>query len=188
MTSRRVLAARLYASRWPPPASWLRTRSPRRHSATPHFLTAWPATALPLMTVATTALTVALVPAFSRLLERFSSLDRSWPAVFALSAAAHAAEFSHSMTPDGGSPWSSTCTWRAWAPCCLSGFWSLIAERFDPAGARATSIGRIAAAGTVGGILGSLTAERIATIIAPVGVLVYITILARPVRNWRDDD
>ena len=37
------------------------------------FLTAWPATALPLMTVATAVLTVALVPVVSRLFERYST-------------------------------------------------------------------------------------------------------------------
>src|SRR6478609_3717069 len=82
------------------------------------FLTEWPATALPLMTVGTAAFTGVLVPIFSKLL------------------------------------------------VLLSGFWSLIAERFDPAGARA-SFGRISAAGTAGGIAGSIVAERIASAIAP---------------------
>src|SRR5258705_10147888 len=138
------------------------------------FLTAWPATALPLMTVATTALPVALVPVFSRLLGRFSALT-VMASGFALSAAAHAAEFA---LYDAGR-WITVVIYLHLASVgavLLSGFWSLIAERFDPAGARA-SYGRIAAAGTVGGILGSLTAERIATIIAPVEVLVLLTIL-----------
>ena len=38
------------------------------------FLTAWPATALPLMTIGTAVLTVTLAPVFSRFLERFSTL------------------------------------------------------------------------------------------------------------------
>ena len=38
------------------------------------FLSAWPATALPLMIFATASLSVALVPVFSRLLTRFSPL------------------------------------------------------------------------------------------------------------------
>jgi hypothetical protein len=57
-----------------------------------------------------------------------------------------------------------------------SGFWSLIAERFDPAGARA-AYGRISAAGTAGGIVGSFAAERIATIVSPAAVLVMLTTL-----------
>jgi len=138
------------------------------------FLTAWPATALPLMTVATTALTLAVVPIFSRLLERFSPL--SVVAIgFALSAAAHAAEWAFY---DEGR-WITVVIYlhlSGVGAVLLSGFWSLIAERFDPAGAR-VSYGRIAAAGTVGGMVGSLAAERIATLIAPVGVLVLLTIL-----------
>jgi ATP:ADP antiporter, AAA family len=56
------------------------------------FLTAWPATALPLMTLATAAATVALVPTFSRVLDRFSPVAVA-AGGFALSAAAHAAEW-----------------------------------------------------------------------------------------------
>ena len=138
------------------------------------FLTAWPATALPLMTVATTALTVALVPVFSRLLVRFSALT-VMATGFALTAAADAAEFARY---DAGR-WITVVIYLHLAgvgAVLLSGFWSLIAERFDPAGARA-SYGRIAAAGTAGGIVGSLAAERIATLIAPQGVLVLLIIL-----------
>jgi hypothetical protein len=43
----------------------------------------------------------------------------------------------------------------------LSGFWSVVSERFEPRSAR-VSFGRIAAAGTVGGALGGLAAYRIA--------------------------
>jgi hypothetical protein len=138
------------------------------------FLTAWPATALPLMTVATTALTIGLVPIFSRLLGSFSALTVV-AAGFALSAAAHAAEWAYY---DEGR-WITVVIYLHLAgvgAVLLSGFWSLIAERFDPAGARA-SYGRIAAAGTVGGMVGSLAAERIATMIAPIGVLVLLTVL-----------
>jgi len=44
-----------------------------------------------------------------------------------------------------------------------SGFWSIINERFDPRTAK-RYIGRIAGAGTLGGILGGALAERIAAI------------------------
>ena len=56
------------------------------------FLTAWPATALPVMMVATATATVALVPIVSRLLDRFSPLAVV-TAGFALSALGHAAEW-----------------------------------------------------------------------------------------------
>lgn len=45
---------------------------------------------------------------------------------------------------------------------CLSGFWSVINERFDPHSARSV-FGRISAATTLGGLLGGITADRLAT-------------------------
>lgn len=48
----------------------------------------------------------------------------------------------------------------------ISGFWSVINERFDPHTAKRTII-RIAAAATLGGILGGLLAERVATYAEP---------------------
>jgi len=138
------------------------------------FLTAWPATALPLMTIATALLTATLVPVFARFLERFS--PRNVVSVgFALSAAGHAVEWDFF---DAG-PWIAVVIYLHLAgvgAVLLSGFWSLIAERFDPAGAR-TSYGRIAAAGTAGGMIGSVAAERLATTVAPDAVLIMLTAL-----------
>ena len=138
------------------------------------FLTAWPATALPLMTIGTAALTVTLVPVFSRFLERFSALAVV-SVGFAFSAFGHALEWVFF----DASRWIAVVIYLHLAgvgAVLLSGFWSLIAERFDPAGAR-VSYGRIAAAGTTGGIIGSLTAERIATTVSPEAVLIMLTVL-----------
>ena len=123
------------------------------------FLSAWPATALPGMTLVTAALVLALVPLFSRLLARFSPLSIVTLG-FVASAAGHLIE------------WNSYGQSRAIAvviylhlagvsALLLSGFWSLIAERFDPAAARA-AYGRIAASGTLGGVVGSIAADRVA--------------------------
>ena len=138
------------------------------------FLTTWPATALPLMTVGTAAFTGLLVPVFSRLIARFSPL-RIVALAFALSAAAHILEW---IWYDA-SRWTAVVIYLHQAgvgAVLLSGFWSLIAERFDPAGARAT-YGRIAAAGTAGGLAGSITAERIASTLSPAAVLVLLATL-----------
>src|SRR5258705_2138970 len=138
------------------------------------FLTAWPATALPLMTIGTALLTATLVPVFSRFLERFS--PRAVVSVgFALSAAGHAVEWVFFAA----GRWIAVVIYLHLAgvgAVLLSGFWSLIAERFDPAGAR-TSYGRIAAAGTAGGIVGSVAAERLATTVAPDAVLIMLAAL-----------
>ena len=139
------------------------------------FLTAWPATALPLMTIATAALTVALVPVVSRLFERYSTRT------------VIASGFARQRRPATSSSGRSTTTGR-WiavaiylhlagaAALLLSGFWSLISERFDPAGARA-AYGRIAAAGTAGGIAGTFVAERIATMVGSQAVLLFLAAL-----------
>ena len=138
------------------------------------FLQAWPVTALPAMTIATAALTGVMVPIFSMLLARF----RPTTVVacgFALSAATHVAE------------WTIYDSSRAVAvviylhlagaaTLLISGFWSTVAERYDPATARA-AYGRIAATGTAGGILGSIAAERIAVMVAPHAVLVLLSVL-----------
>jgi ATP:ADP antiporter, AAA family len=138
------------------------------------FLTAWPATALPLMMVATATATIALVPIFSRLLDRFSPLAVV-AAGFALSALGHVAEWALF----DGSRWIAVAIYlhlAAAGAVLLSGFWSLVSERFDPAGARA-AYGRISAAGTMGGIAGSFSAERIAATISPDSVLLLLAVL-----------
>jgi hypothetical protein len=138
------------------------------------FLSAWPATALPVMTVATAALVLALVPLFSRLLARFSP-----PTIVTLGFAASAAGH--------GLEWASYGQGRAIAvviylhlagvsALLLSGFWSLVAERFDPAAARAT-YGRIAASGTLGGVVGSIAADRVAALAGLDAVLLMLAAL-----------
>ena len=138
------------------------------------FLTAWPATALPMMTLATALFTATFVPVFSRFIERYSPLAVV-SVGFGLSAAGHAIEW---LFFDAGR-WIAVVIYVHLAgvgAVLLSGFWSLIAERFDPAGAR-TSYGRIAASGTAGGIIGSIAAERLATMVAPGAILIMLAAL-----------
>jgi ATP:ADP antiporter, AAA family len=138
------------------------------------FLTAWPATALPLMTVATALVTVALVPIVSRLFERYST--RTVVASgFVVSAAGHLVEWVYYDTGRGIAVaiYLHQATVTA---MLLSGFWSLVSERFDPAGARA-AYGRISAAGTAGGLAGTFIADRIAVAAGPSAVLLFLAAL-----------
>jgi ATP:ADP antiporter, AAA family len=138
------------------------------------FLQAWPVTALPAMTLATAALTGVVVPIFSILLARF----RPTTVVaggFALSAATHAAEWAV-YDSSRGLAVVIYLHLAGVATLLISGFWSTVAERHDPATARA-AYGRIAATGTAGGIAGSVAAERIAAMIAPEAVLVLLSVL-----------
>jgi len=124
------------------------------------FLSAWPAERLPLMVIATSALVVTAVPMFSRLLARLGPRSVV-PVGFLASAAAHLFEW---RLWDGGSPWLAVGIYLHVAglgALLLSGFWSYVSELFD-AGTAKDSFGRIAAGGTLGGLAGGLTAERIA--------------------------
>ena len=138
------------------------------------FLSAWPATALPLMIFATASLSVALVPVFSRLLTRFSPLAVVSTG-FVVSAVGHAVEWMY-FGPGRLIAVVIYLHLAGVTALLLSGFWSLIAERFDPEGARA-SYGRISAAGTAGGVLGSFAAERVAAMVGLDAVLLLLTAL-----------
>jgi MFS family permease len=138
------------------------------------FLSVWPTTALPLMVAAAAVAGVAAVPLFARLLERFGSRVVV-PAGFVASACGHVLEWQLLS----GRPWVAVLIYLHIAglgALLLSGFWSMISERFDPRGAR-SNFGRIAAAGTVGGALGGLAAERFAVMLPTDAVLLLLAAL-----------
>jgi ATP/ADP translocase len=58
----------------------------------------------------------------------------------------------------------------------ISGFWLLVSERFDPRAGKAR-IGRIAGAGTLGGLLGGLLAERVAALAGVVSLIPLLSVL-----------
>ena len=121
------------------------------------FLSAWDASRLPAMVFVTAVAVVAAVPVYARLLARFGP-GRVVPVGLLLSAAGHLVEWRLS----GANPWVAAAIYLHVAgvgALLLSGFWSLASELFDPQSARA-GYGRIAAAGTVGGLLGGLAIER----------------------------
>ena len=123
------------------------------------FLTVWPASRLPLMVMATAGAVMAAVPVYARLLARWGP-RRVVPAGFVLSAVLHAVEWRLSTR----TPWVAGLIYLHVAglgALLLSGFWSLASELFDPRTAKA-SYGRIAAAGTLGGLAGGLASERLA--------------------------
>jgi hypothetical protein len=123
------------------------------------FLSVWSADRLPLMMMATAAAVMATVPVFARLLARWGP-RRVVPAGFLLSAVLHAIEWRLSTR----TPWVAGLIYLHVAglgALLLSGFWSLVSELFDPRTAKA-SFGRIAAAGTLGGLAGGLASFRLA--------------------------
>jgi hypothetical protein len=122
------------------------------------FLSAWPVSHLPAMVTATAFVAVGAVPVYSRLLERFG--PRAVGSLgFLLSAAGHLAE------------WRFASSGRVAAVVIylhlaglsgllLSGFWSVMGERFDVQSAKAI-YGRVAASGTLGGLIGGLVVAQV---------------------------
>lgn len=126
------------------------------------FLSAWPATALPAIVIAAAILAVAIVPLFAHLLARYGP-RLVVPSGFLLSAIAHLVEWRLSSA----NPWVASAVYLHIAgvgALLLSGFWSFVSELFDPRSAK-RSYGRIAGAGTLGGIAGGLAAERTAAML-----------------------
>jgi hypothetical protein len=123
------------------------------------FLSVWPVARLPLMMIVTAAAVVAAVPIYARLLGRWGP-RRVVPCGFLLSAALHVLEWRLSVR----TPWVAGLMYLHVAglgAILLSGFWSLASEVFDPRTARA-SFGRIAAAGTLGGLAGGVLSAGLA--------------------------
>jgi hypothetical protein len=138
------------------------------------FLAVWPTSALPLMVVGASVPVVAAVPVFAKLLGRFGPRVVV-PIGFILSAALHALEWQLSSRQ----PWVAVLIYLHVAglgALLLSGFWSAVSERFDTRSAR-DSFGRIAAAGTVGGALGGVAAERFAVTLPVDSVLLLLSAL-----------
>lgn len=135
------------------------------------FLDTWGAARLPAIVFASAILVVAAVPIFANLLSRFGPATVV-PTGFLLSAAGHVAEWQLSSRH----PWVSIVIYlhvAGFGALLLSGFWSHVSELFDPKAAKA-NFGRIAAAGTLGGLGGGLAAERMAALLPGDATLLFL--------------
>src|SRR5215813_6296663 len=122
------------------------------------FLSNFPVTALPVVLVGSAALSIVSVLGASRLISARGPRGII-PHFFSVSAMLLVVEwFMASITPRAAAV-VFYLHMASFGSVLASGFWSMIGELFDPRTAKA-KIGRIAAAGTVGGILGGLIAER----------------------------
>jgi AAA family ATP:ADP antiporter len=126
------------------------------------FLTHFPVTDLPKTIIGAALLAVAGVLLMSRLLVRFGP-TRVVPAGLALSAAAFAAEWMFLPVYPQAAVALLYLHVSGTGAILISGFWSVINERFDPHAAR-RAIAKVAAAATLGGVLGGLIAQRVAAL------------------------
>jgi len=124
------------------------------------FLSSFPVSSLPLMVMAAAIVSVLAAFAVTRLMTSRGPA-RVIPLAFALSAVIALVEWSF---VDGARRAVAVAVYlhfSALGAVLISGFWSVMNERFDPRTAK-RHIGRIAVGGTIGGLIGGLLAERVA--------------------------
>ena len=124
------------------------------------FLSRFDMTSLPLMVIASALLSIAGVLGVARAMRRFTPA-RVVPAAFAISAVLHLAIWLYADAQPRVAAIAIYLLSIAVGSILTSGFWSMFSERFDTYRAK-TLVGRVAGAGTLGGIAGGLIAERVA--------------------------
>jgi AAA family ATP:ADP antiporter len=128
------------------------------------FLSQFSAADLPKIMAAAAVFSIALGLVFARRMSRLGPA-RVVPVAFAIGGLLHWAEFGLLRSPGVVSRGIIVTTIYlhlvGLGAILLSGFWSIASEVFDPRAAK-RHFGKITGAGTAGGILGGLAAERIA--------------------------
>jgi hypothetical protein len=139
------------------------------------FLTSLDFTALPTMLIATSAVSILLVALYARA-SRGIAPARLIPGLFAASGVLFVGEWlwrSHAPSVAAIVVYLHV---SGVGPLLASGFWLIASERFDPRSAK-RRFGQIAGAGTLGGFLSALLAERVAASLgAPAMLLVLAAI------------
>jgi hypothetical protein len=127
------------------------------------FLSAFPVTALPAMMVAAAGASVLLAVASAWALTR-AGPRRLVPGGFALSAALLLVEWWLVGRTARVGAVLVYLHYAAFGAVLVSGFWSVVSERFDPRTAR-RQVSGIGAAGTLGGVLGGLMAAQAGAVV-----------------------
>jgi AAA family ATP:ADP antiporter len=133
------------------------------------FLASLNYTALPAMVMATSIVSILLVAANSRAARRIQPAILV-PVCFAASALLFLVEW---MLTDRWPGVASVLVYlhiSGLGPLLGSGFWLISSERFDPRTAK-RRFGQIAAAGTLGGLLSAVLAERVAALLGAAAML-----------------
>lgn len=123
------------------------------------FLSNFDVTDLPKMVIAAAVSSMAGVLVISQLLTRISPTALV-PAAFGLSAVLFVGEWLLLDYHPGLASIALYLHMAIFGAILISGFWSIINERFDPHSAK-RRVARIAAAATLGGVIGGLLANRV---------------------------
>lgn len=139
------------------------------------FLSQFDVTVLPKMVMASAVLSMLAVVVIARLLAQFGP-SRVMPGAFLVSALIFFASFAlYAVSPDAISI-VLYLQMGIFGAVLISGFWSVVNERFDPYTAKHT-IARIGAAATLGGLLGGIVAGRVADAVDIRGMLLVLGVL-----------
>lgn len=125
------------------------------------FLREFDVTALPKMVAAASLFSIVAVLGAARVISRYSPA-RVAPPAFLFSALLHAAVWAAAPTSPRAAAVALYLLSIAVGAILTSAFWSMLNERFDPRSAK-TLVGSVAGAGTVGGMIGGLLTERMAS-------------------------
>ena len=139
------------------------------------FLSYFEVTQLPKVVVAGALSSMVGVLLMSRLLSIIAPAIVI-PRIFALSAALFLLEWWWYGFDPGIAAIALYIHMAVFGAILISGFWSVINERFDPHTAKST-IARIAAAATLGGVLGGLLAQQVSALMEVRAMLVALCVL-----------
>lgn len=137
------------------------------------FLSNFDVTNLPKVVIAAAIASMAGVLLMSRLLSRISPATLV-PAVFGLSALLFLVEWSLIEYQPGVISIILYLHMAVFGAVLISGFWSVINERFDPHSAK-QRVARIAAAATLGGVVGGVLAERVSALLDVRSMLLFLS-------------
>jgi hypothetical protein len=132
-------------------------------------------TSLPLMVVATSLVSIALVMLASRYMQSTSPAFFV-PMAFAASALMLLVEWGLTYTAPRVGAAAVYLQISGIGPMLGSGFWLILSEAFDPRTAK-RRFGQIAGVGTLGGLLGGVFAERMAAMVGISGMLPALAIM-----------
>jgi hypothetical protein len=139
------------------------------------FLTSLDISALPAILVATSIASILLVVLNGRAAHRLAP-GTLVPTAFAASGLLFCLEWSIRQRIPSVVAAGVYLHISSAAPLLASGFWLIASERFDPRTAR-RSFGPIAGAGTLGGLLSAVAAERVATVFGAPAMLPVLALL-----------
>lgn len=146
------------------------------------FLTSFDVTALPTMLIVSALVSLGFVLAASRVMAAVGPA-RLVPLAFGTSGALLLGEWALAIEAPRAAAIAVYIHLASFGSVLISSFWSLASERFDPRTAK-KQISRIAGAATLGGLLGGVTAERVAALLGVASMLPLLAVLHFACAFW----